>query len=128
MYCPTLIRTEKRPFSVRIDEKLELVLNKAVFPYGLVSVSPREFARARGAIAGIPLSPGLATLRVPFPCPLAAGALANDLKLTALRPLGFSRTSPYTSKLLTALHEKSPALCAELQIVCGERGSEESPA
>ena len=57
----------------------------------------------------IPLSPGLATLRVPFPCPLAAGALANDLKLTALRPLGFSRTSPYRSKLLTALHEKSPA-------------------
>ena len=50
------------------------------------------------------------------------GALANDLKLTALRPLGFSRTSPYRSKLLTALHEKSPALCAELQIVCGERG------
>ena len=50
------------------------------------------------------------------------GALANDLKLTALRPLGFSRTSPYRSKLLTALHEKSPALCAELQIVCGEGG------
>ena len=65
---------------------------------------------------------GLATLRVPFPLPLAAGALANDLKLTALRPLGFSRSSPYRSKLLTALHEKSPALCAELQIVCGERG------
>ena len=53
---------------------------------------------------------------------LAGGALANDLKLTALRPLGFSRTSPYRSKLLTALHEKSPALCAELQIVCGEGG------
>ena len=50
------------------------------------------------------------------------GALANDLKLTALRPLAFSRTSPYRSKLLTALHEKSPALCAELQIVCGEGG------
>ena len=56
------------------------------------------------------------------PSPLAAGALANDLKLTALRPLGFSRTSPYRSKLLTSLHEKSPALCAELQIVCGEGG------
>ncbi len=53
---------------------------------------------------------------------LAGGALANYLKLTALRPLGFSRTSPYRSKLLTALHEKSPALCAELQIVCGEGG------
>ena len=52
---------------------------------------------------------------------LAGGALANYLKLTALRPLGFSRTSPYRSKLLTALHEKSPALRAELQIVCGER-------
>ena len=50
------------------------------------------------------------------------GALANDLKLTALRPLGFFRTSPYRSKLLTALHEKSPALRAELQMVCGERG------
>ena len=68
------------------------------------------------------LSVGLATLRVPFPFPLAAWALANYLKLTALRPLGFSRTSPYRSKLLTALHEKSPALCAELQIVCGEGG------
>ena len=33
----------------------------------------------------IPLSPGIATLRVPFPFPLDAGALANDLKLTALR-------------------------------------------
>ena len=65
---------------------------------------------------------GLATLRVPFPSPLAAGALANDLKLTALRPLGFFRTSPYRSKLLTALYEKSPALRAELQIVCGEGG------
>ena len=54
--------------------------------------------------------------------PARRGALANDLKLTALRPLGFSRTSPYRSKLLTALHEKSPALCAELQIVCGEGG------
>ena len=52
----------------------------------------------------------------------SARALANDLKLMALRPLGFSRTSPYRSKLLTALHEKSPALCAELQIVCGEGG------
>ena len=62
----------------------------------------------------------LATLRVPFLCPLAAEALANGLKLTALRPLGFSRTSPYRSKLLTALHKKCPALRAELQIVCGE--------
>ena len=31
------------------------------------------------------LSVGLATLRVPFPFPLAAWALANYLKLTALR-------------------------------------------
>ena len=52
---------------------------------------------------------GLATLRVPFPFPLAAGALANNLKLLALRPLGFLRTSPYRSKLLTALHEKKPS-------------------
>ena len=65
---------------------------------------------------------GLAALRVPFPFPLAAGALANYLKLTALRPLVFFRTSPYRSKLLTALYEKSPALRAELQIVCGEGG------
>ena len=65
---------------------------------------------------------GLATLRVPFPFLLAGGALANNLKLMALRPLGFLRISPFRSKLLTALHEKSPALCAELQIVCGERG------
>ena len=68
------------------------------------------------------LSVGFAALRAPHPFPLAAWALANYLKLTALRPLGFSRTSPYRSKLLTALHEKSPALCAELQIVCGEGG------
>ena len=88
MYCPTLIRTEKRPFSVRIDEKLELVLNKAVFPYGLVSVSPREFARARGGVAEIPLSPGLATLRVPFPCPLAARALAKHCYQGVTRPGG----------------------------------------
>lgn len=79
----------------------------------------QEFLSLRDFVA----PEGLATLRVSFPCPLAAGGLANYLKLTALRPLGFSRTSPYRSKLLTALHEKSPALCAELQIVCGERGS-----
>ncbi len=65
---------------------------------------------------------GLATLCVPFPSLLAGGALANYLKLTALRPLGFFRTSPYRSKLLTALYEKSPALRAELQFVCGEGG------
>ena len=65
---------------------------------------------------------GLATLRVPFPSPLAAGALTNNLKLLALRPLGFLRTSPYRSKLLTALHEKSPVLRTELQIVCGKTG------
>ena len=66
------------------------------------------------------LSVGFAALRAPHPFPLAAWALANYLKLTALRPLGFSRTSPYRSKLLTALHEKSPALCVELQIIRGE--------
>ena len=65
---------------------------------------------------------GLASLREPFPSPLAAGALANNLKLLALRPLGFLRTSPYRSKLLTALHEKSPVLRTELQIVCGKTG------
>ena len=70
----------------------------------------------------MPSIPGFAALRAPHPFPLAAWALANYLKLTALRPLGFSRTSPYRSKLLTALHEKSPGLCAELQIVCGEGG------
>ena len=62
-----------------------------------------------------------AALCAPHLLLLAGGALANYLKLTALRPLGFSRTSPYRSKLLTALCEKSPALRAELQIVCGER-------
>ena len=33
-------------FSVRIDEKLELVLKKAVFLYGLVRVSQRELSRS----------------------------------------------------------------------------------
>ena len=46
MYGPTLIRTEIGRFSVRIDEKLELVLKKAVFLYGLVSVSQRELSRS----------------------------------------------------------------------------------
>ena len=94
--------------------------------------SLRSFAGSLSARCGGPcknpsLSVGFAALRAPHPFPLAAWALANYLKLTALRPLGFSRTSPYRSKLLTALHEKSPALCAELQIVCGEGGSEELP-
>ena len=62
-----------------------------------------------------------AALRASHLLLLAGGALANYLKLTALRPLGFSRTRPYRSKLLTVLCEKSPALRAELQIVCGER-------
>ena len=89
--------------------------------------SLRSFAGSLSARCGGPcknpsLSVGFAALRAPHPFPLAAWALANYLKLTALRPLGFSRTSPYRSKLLTALHEKSPALCAELQIVCGEGG------
>ena len=79
-------------------------------------------ARRRGPCKNPSLSVGFAALRAPHPFPLAAWALAYYLKLTALRPLGFSRTSPYRSKLLTALHEKSPALCAELQIVCGEGG------
>ena len=65
---------------------------------------------------------GISHASLAFSLSARRGALANYLKLTALRPLGFSRTSPYRSKLLTALHEKSPALCAELQIVCGEGG------
>ena len=82
----------------------------------------RGISHAERAFSLSPRRRGLATLRVPFPFPLAAGALANYLKLTALRPLGFFRTSPYRSKLLTSLYEKSPALRAELQIVCGEGG------
>ncbi len=71
----------------------------------------------------IPLSPGFRRAGgAPTSLPACGGALANYLKLKTLRPLAFSRTSPYRSKLLTALHEKSPALCAELQIVCGEGG------
>ena len=82
-----------------------------------------SFTARRGGVRD--LRSRCAPLQAPFP--LAAGALANYLKLTALRPLSFFRTSPYRSKLLTAWHEKSPALCAELQIVCGEGGSEELP-
>ena len=107
MYCPTLIRTEKRPFSVRIDEKLELVLNKAVFPYGLVSVSPREFARARGAIAGIPLS-GISHASRAFSLPARRGGPCKALlsrSYAARRPLFRFRPLPYRSKLLTALAE-----------------------
>ena len=92
------------------------------FAQSLRSFTGSLSARCGGPCKNPSLSVGFAALRAPHPFPLAALALANYLKLTALRPLGFSRTSPYRSKLLTALHEKSPALCAELQIVCGEGG------
>ena len=85
-------------------------------PGGQGFAAPRV-SHPRGAQAQ-----GFAALRAPRPFPLAAGALANNLKLLALRPLGFLRTSPYRSKLLTALHEKSPVLRTELQIVCGKTG------
>ena len=51
-------------------------------------------------------------------------------QIEAQRPdglLGFFRACPYRSELLTDVHEKSPAQCAELQFACGERGSEELP-
>lgn len=47
-------------------------------------------------------------------------------QIEAQRPgglLGFSRARPSGAGLLTALHEKSPAQSAELQFVCGERGT-----
>ena len=46
-------------------------------------------------------------------------------QIEAQRPaglLGFFRACPYRSELLTDVHEKSPAQCAELQFACGERG------
>lgn len=48
-------------------------------------------------------------------------------QIEAQRPdglLGFFRACPYRSELLTDVHKKSPAQCAELQLVCGERGIE----
>ena len=109
MYGPTLIRTEIGRFSVRIDEKLELVLKKDVFLYGLVSVSPREFAGARGAIAGIPLSPGFRrTGGAPTSLPARRGGPCTALlsrSYAARRPLFRFRPLPYRSKLLTALAE-----------------------
>ena len=55
------------------------------------------------------LSVGLATLRVPFPFPLAAWALANYLKLTALRPLGFSPHKSLQEQAPDGLARKKPS-------------------
>ena len=57
-----------------------------------------------------------------FSLPACRGGPCKQFEALGLTAFGFLRTSPYRSKLLTALHEKSPALCAELQIVCGEGG------
>ena len=79
------------------------------------------------------LHKGLAMLRAPFPFPLAAGALANYLKLTALReslslrdfvaPEALRRPSPPAAGRCKALKNK-PALELARRwfvfVLCGE--------
>ena len=70
----------------------------------------------RGPCSGISLAARAVSV------PACRGGPYKQVEALGLTAFGFLRTSPYRSKLLTALHEKSPARCAELQIVCGERG------
>ncbi len=52
---------------------------------------------------------------------LAGGALARVMKLTAGDRGAFTFEGLYRSELLTAFKCKSPARCAELHDVCGEK-------
>ena len=76
----------------------------------------------------MPSIPGFAALRAPHPSsPARRGGVKQ---IEAQRPAAFRAFSVQSltgAGLLTALHEKSPAQSAELQFVCGERGSEELP-
>ena len=56
-----------------------------------------------------------------FSPPARRGGPCKAFEAHGLTALGFFRTSPYRSEFLTSLYGKSPALRAELQIVCGER-------
>ena len=76
----------------------------------------------------MPSIPGFAALRAPHPSsPARRGGVKQ---IEAQRPAAFRAFSVQGltgAGLLTALYEKSPAQSAELQFVCGERGSEELP-
>lgn len=59
-----------------------------------------------------------------IPHRLRGGAVLNKLKLKGLAAFGAFPVQGLTGAgLPTALHEKSPAQSAELQFVCGERGT-----
>ena len=72
----------------------------------------------------MPSIPGFAALRAPHPSsPARRGGVKQ---IEAQRPAAFRAFSVQGltgAGLLTALHEKSPAQSAELQFVCGERGT-----
>ena len=72
----------------------------------------------------MPSIPGVAALRAPHPSsPARRGGVKQ---IEAQRPAAFRAFSVQGltgAGLPTALHEKSPAQSAELQFVCGERGS-----
>ena len=72
----------------------------------------------------MPSIPGFAALRAPHPSsPARRGGVKQ---IEAQRPAAFRAFSVQGltgAGLPTALHEKSPAQSAELQFVCGERGS-----
>ena len=61
-----------------------------------------------------------------FSPPARRGGPCKAFEAHGLTALGFFRTSPYRSELLTSLYGKSPALRAELQMFA-ERGGFEPP-
>ena len=61
-----------------------------------------------------------------FSPPARRGGPCKAFETHGLTALGFFRTSPYRSELLTSLYGKSPALRAELQMFA-ERGGFEPP-
>ena len=78
----------------------------------------------RPLICMMPSIPGFAALRAPHPFSPARRGGAKQIE--AQRPAAFRAFSVQGltgAGLPTALYEKSPAQSAELQFVCGERGT-----
>ena len=71
---------------------------------------------------GHPFRRGISHAKRDFSPPARRGGPCKAFEAHGLTALGFFRTSPYRSELLTSLYGKSPALRAELQMLCGERG------
>ena len=85
---------------------------------------PRGFAQSLRFFAGyLPaFRAGISHAERDFSPPACRGGPCKAFEAHGLTALGFFRTSPYRSELLTSLYGKSPALRAELQMLCGERG------